>query len=74
MMTVEVLETAISKARALPEAAQEKIGREVLAHIDALEKLRSDLQIGVDQLDAGLGREVDIEALIREADREHAER
>ena len=73
-MTAKVLETAISKASRLPEATQERIGRDLLAHIDALERLRSDLQIGIDQLDAGLGREVDIETLIGDADRKHAER
>jgi hypothetical protein len=64
---VKTLELAISKAANLSEAAQEQLGRELLERIDALAELRAEIEIGLKELDAGLGEELDIEALIREA-------
>jgi len=63
---VKTLELAISKAANLPDAAQEQLGRELLERIDALSELRAEIKIGLKELDAGLGEELDIEALIRE--------
>lgn len=71
---VKTLELAMSKAAALPEAAQEQLGRELLEHIDALSELRAEIEIGIKELDAGLGEELDIEDVIREARKEHAQR
>ncbi len=68
---VKALELAITKAANLPEAAQEQLGRELLERIDGLSRLRADVQIGLDELDAGKGEELDIEELIREARKEH---
>jgi hypothetical protein len=68
---VKALELAITKAANLPEAAQEQLGRELLERIDGLSRLRADIQIGLDELDAGKGEEIDIEELIREARKEH---
>jgi hypothetical protein len=64
---VKTLELAFSKAAALPDAAQEQIGREMIAYIDKLNALRADLEVGIRQLDAGEGRELDIEDLLRRA-------
>ncbi len=72
IMTAKVLELAIGKATALPEAAQEQIGRELLERIDALSELRSAIELGVRELDAGKGETLDIEEVIREARTEHA--
>jgi hypothetical protein len=69
---VRTLEIAISKAAELPEAAQEQLGREMLERIDALAELRAAIEVGVRQLDAGEGKELDIDAVIRQARREHA--
>ena len=44
---VKTLELALSKVAALPEAAQEEIGREILRRIDALEALRAEIDIGI---------------------------
>lgn len=66
------LELAIAKASELPEAAQDLIAREMLERIQALASLRAALQIGIDQLDAGLGEDLDIEELIAELNQEHA--
>ena len=59
------LELAVAKAAELPEADQERIGRDLLAHIDALAELRAKLQVGINELDAGLGRPLDVEDVIR---------
>jgi len=64
---VKTLELAFSKAAALPEAAQEQIGREVLDYVEKLNALRADLEIGIRQLDAGECGELDIEDLLRRA-------
>jgi hypothetical protein len=68
---VKALEIAMSKAASLPEAAQERLGREMLERIDMLNRLRADVEAGLAQLDAGLGEELDIEDVIRQAHAEH---
>jgi hypothetical protein len=70
---VRALQIAISKAAELPEAAQEQLARELLERIDALGELRSAIAVGVRQLDAGEGEDLDIEAVIRRAHREHGQ-
>jgi hypothetical protein len=64
---VKTLELAFTKAAALPEAAQEQIGREILEYVEKLNALRADLEIGIRQLDAGEGRKLDIEDVLRRA-------
>jgi hypothetical protein len=71
---VRTLEIAISKASNLPEAAQEQLGRELLERIESLEQLRSEIEVGIRELDAGLGEELDIEEVIGQAHREHAKK
>ena len=70
---VKTLERAIAEAASLPEAAQEKIGQELLVHIEKLRALRADVEKGVRSLDAGLGKELDIEEVIREARRRNGQ-
>jgi hypothetical protein len=41
--------------------------------LDELAQLRAEIQIGLNELDAGLGEELDIEELIREARDEYAQ-
>jgi hypothetical protein len=69
---VKTLELAMTKAAALPEAAQEQLGRELLERIDTLARLRTEIEAGARELDAGLGEELDIEDIIRQARDEHA--
>jgi hypothetical protein len=71
---VKTLELAMSKAATLPEAAQEQLGRELLEHIETLSALRAEIEIGIKELDAGKGEELDIEEVIREARKENAQR
>jgi hypothetical protein len=69
---VKTLEIALSKVAALPEAAQEQLGRELLDRIESLESLRAEIEAGVAELDAGLGEQVDIEEFIRQLHEGHA--
>ena len=66
------LKLAMTKAASLPEAAQEQLGRELLERIEALTQLRADIDVGIRELDAGLGEELDIEKLIEQLHDEHA--
>lgn len=63
---VKILEKAIAEMAALPDADQEQIGRQLLAHIDRLRTLRSELDKGIRSLDAGKGRTFDIDEFIRQ--------
>ena len=44
----------------------------MLERIDELAARRAEIDVGLRELDAGLGEELDIELLIREARDEHA--
>jgi len=63
---VKTLELAMAKAAALPEAAQEALGRDLLERIEALAALRAEIDAGLADLDAGRAREIDFDALLRE--------
>jgi hypothetical protein len=64
---VKIVELAISKAASLPEATQQMFGRELLEVIDALSELRAEVEVGLRELDLGLGEALDVDDLIREA-------
>ncbi|WP_342723913.1 hypothetical protein AAFG07_33200 [Bradyrhizobium sp. B097] len=66
-MTTKTLELAIAKASALPEAAQEKIGHELLENVEMLTRLRTDVEIGIRELDAGLGEDLHMPDVIKQA-------
>jgi len=68
----KTLEIAISKVAALSEPAQEQLGRELLERIEALKNLRTEIDVGIRELEASLGEELDVEALLRELNEEHA--
>jgi hypothetical protein len=63
----KTFDLAIAKASALPEPAQEWIGGLLLERIDALSELRAAIDIGVAELDAGLGASLDIEEVVLDA-------
>ncbi len=71
-MPSKTLDQAIAKAHELPEADQEQIGRELNDYIDHLRALRSDIAQGLRSLDAGQGRQVDMEEIIARARAAHA--
>jgi len=63
----KVLTEAMQRVSSLPEADQETIGRELLARVDNLNRLRAQLDEGIRELDAGLGKELDMADVIRRA-------
>ena len=69
---VKTLEIAIGKVAALPEAAQEQLGRELLERIETLNNLRAEIEVGIGELEAGLGEQLDVEELLRQLHEEHA--
>jgi hypothetical protein len=68
---VKTLEIAISKVATLPEAAQEQLGCEILDRIETLKILRTEIEAGIRELDAGLGEELDVDQLLRQLHQEH---
>ena len=66
-MKADALAQAISKARHLPVADQERIGEDFGKYLDDLASLRGQLDQGIRSLDAGLGIELDIEQVIARA-------
>jgi hypothetical protein len=46
---VKTLERALAEVARLPEAAQEKIGRELLAHVEKLRSLRETINRSLEQ-------------------------
>ena len=68
----KTLNKAIAELEKLPQAAQDEIGRELLAHIRKLRKLRAEIEKGIRSLDAGKGRPLDIEDFLRRARKRYA--
>ena len=62
----KALEQAIAQVSRLPLADQEQIGRKLLMHIEKLNALRAAVDKGLQSLDAGEGRTLDMEAFLRE--------
>jgi hypothetical protein len=60
----KVFKDAVAEAATLPEAAQDKIGRELRAYLDKLHRLQSDVEQGIRSLDAGAGKAINVEDLI----------
>ena len=62
---VKALEQAIAQVANLPDSDQEQIGRKLLSHVEKLCALRRDIDAGLHSLDAGKGRPLDVEELLR---------
>ena len=67
----KALKDAMAEITRLPEATQEKIGEDLLLHLDKLRRLRAKIEKGIESLDRGEGRELDIEDVIRRARAKH---
>jgi hypothetical protein len=67
----KLLEEAIAKVSKLPEATQQSIAEDLIAHVKSVEHLRTELQKGIDSLDRGEGRELDIDQVIKTARAEY---
>ena len=70
-MTTKTLKLAMDKAAELPRHAQEVIAREVLERVSTIEQTRTALQVGIRELDAGLGQPADIAKIHRRARTQH---
>jgi hypothetical protein len=68
---VKVLEQAIAELPRLPEADQEQIGRSLLSLVDKIRQVRAELDKGIRSLDAGEGKPLDLEELIRQLNKHH---
>ena len=62
-----LLQQAFEAASRLPDAEQDRLGRELKAYLEKLERLRDDIDEGIRSLDAGEGRELDIEEIVERA-------
>jgi hypothetical protein len=58
---------AIQGVAELLPAAQERIGEELLLHVEKLRRLRSQIQTAAQSLDHGGGRDLDITDVIERA-------
>ena len=65
------LKEALEQVETLPAAAQEKIGEELMLHVEKLRLLQAKLAKGLSSLERGEGRELDIEDVIRRARAKH---
>jgi hypothetical protein len=63
----EALKQAIDQLATLPASAQQKIGEELLTHVEKMRGLRSQLETAATSLDRDGGRAVAIDAVIKRA-------
>ncbi len=67
----KVLKDAVAEAETLPEAVQEKIGQELHGYVKKLRQLRGDVKKGLQSLNSGDGKRVNINDVIRRARARH---
>jgi hypothetical protein len=67
----KLLQEAMDKVSTLPEATQQSIAEDLIAHVESVEHLRTELRQGIASLDRGEARELDIEGVIRTARTEY---
>ncbi len=63
---VKTLKEASEEVAELPESDQEQIGRSLLSHVENFRRLLGDLDKGIRSLDAGKGKELDVESFLRD--------
>jgi hypothetical protein len=68
---VRTLEQAIAQISRLPDADQEQIGRKLLTHVEKLKALRTEIDKGMQSLDEGKGRALDMEDFLRDKNSRH---
>jgi hypothetical protein len=61
----------MQEVAALPEADQERIGRDVLSYVEKLRRLREKIDKAAASLARGEGKPLDIEDVIRRAHLRH---
>ena len=65
-MTSKTLQAAMEKAAALPKLAQDEIAREVLERVDNIARIKQALELGIRELDMGLGEPLNFSQLRRQ--------
>jgi len=68
---VRTLEQAIAQISRLPDADQEQIGRKLLTHVEKLKAIRIEIDKGIQSLDEGKGRALDMEDFLRDKNSRH---
>ena len=68
---VRTLEQAIAQISRLPDADQEQIGRKLLTHVEKLKAVRTEIDKGIQSLDEGKGRALDMEDFLRGKNSRH---
>jgi DNA mismatch repair ATPase MutS len=63
---VKTLEQALAQVAVLSEEDQEKIGEQLLSHLQKLRRLREDIDKGIRSLDLGEGKTLDIEEFLEQ--------
>ena len=63
-MTADALNKAVAKAASLPAADQDRLSRNLDAYLDYLKTLRAMIDEAERSLDAGGGKEIDIDAFL----------
>jgi hypothetical protein len=63
---VRTLEQAIAQISRLPDADQEQIGRKLLTHVEKLRAIRTEIDKGIQSLDEGKVRALDMEDFLRD--------
>ena len=61
----KTLAAAFKKASELPESAQDVIGQAVIERVNAIERLRAMIQVGMDDVKAGRVGPLDRAAIMR---------
>ena len=69
---VRVLEQAIDALQSLPTADQERMGRQLLSHIEKLLNLRIEIDKGVRVLEVDVGMPLDVEEFLDRQNARHA--
>jgi hypothetical protein len=67
----KILREAMEQISNLPEADQQKIGRELLSHLEKLRRLCVEIDNGIQSLSAGRGEALDIEDFLRGVNARH---
>jgi hypothetical protein len=67
----KAVETAIEALRSLPERDQERMGRQLLSHIEKLLALRLEIDKGSHALAEAVGEPLDIEEFLRRQNERH---
>jgi hypothetical protein len=68
---IKTFKQAIEQVSRLPAADQEQIGRKPKAHLEKLSALRAEIDKGIQSLDAGRGRALEMEDFLRDKNSEH---